>query len=78
METIATYRGVTLTPLLPTLDEMPDHAQPKWAAWRARTGRTGLPERLADVLRALSRFADPVITGQAKSRTWNPAVNKWE
>ncbi|MDR0593331.1 MAG: hypothetical protein LBG60_08805 [Bifidobacteriaceae bacterium] len=78
IQTIASYRSVALAPLLPTLEHMTDRSQPKWAVWRARTGRTSLPERLADVVRALSGFTDPVITGQAKNKTWNPTVNEWQ
>lgn len=77
METVAEYRHVTLTPLLPQLADMPDRAQAKWRAWRARVHREQeLPELFGDVLRAVSRFADPALTRSASGH-WNPSAGAW-
>lgn len=77
METVAEYRRVTLTPLLPHLADMPDRAQAKWRAWRARVHREQeLPESFDDVLHAVSRFADPALT-RSTSGSWDPSAGAW-
>ncbi|MEA5117987.1 MAG: nucleotidyl transferase AbiEii/AbiGii toxin family protein, partial [Propionicimonas sp.] len=51
METVAQYRKVALTPLLPTLAPMGERAQPRYRAWRARSHREGeLPTAFSDLL----------------------------
>ncbi|MGI5950903.1 MAG: nucleotidyl transferase AbiEii/AbiGii toxin family protein [Brooklawnia sp.] len=78
METVAAYRKVTLTPLLPALAPMGQQAQQKYRAWRNRSHREDeLPEVFADVLAAVAGFADPVLSGSAKGQ-WNPASRTWE
>jgi hypothetical protein len=78
LEAVAAYRVVTLVPLLPGLASMPDRAQGKWNIWRSRLKRDNeLPEAFSDVLDAVARFADPVILGEAKGRTWNPDTSTW-
>jgi hypothetical protein len=77
LETVAAYRGVTLTPVLPALAEMPKRAQPKWRAWRTRVNRQKeLPEAFADVLNEVARFSDPVLTGAAEG-SWSLAERCW-
>jgi hypothetical protein len=78
VETVATYRKVTLKPLFPTLAAMPDQAQPKWRAWRTRVGRVAdVPEAFAEVLDAVATFADPLLNGTATGN-WNPTTRVWE
>lgn len=78
LETVAAYRGVTLTPVLPALAEMPERAQPKWRAWRARVNRQKeLPEAFVEVLNDIARFVDPVLSGTARG-CWNRAKQSWE
>lgn len=75
---VAEYRHVELSRLLPRLAGMRQRAQPKWLAWRRRTGRESeLPELFAEVLESLALFADPVLAG-ANPVTWNPGVRRWE
>jgi predicted nucleotidyltransferase component of viral defense system len=77
LETVATYRGVTLAPVLPTLAEMPERAQPKWRAWRTRVNRREeLPEAFTEVLKEIARFSDPVLRGAAQG-IWNIAQQGW-
>lgn len=77
MEVVAEYRHVTLTPLLPQLADMPNRAQAKWRAWRARVHRAQeLPAAFDDVLRAVSRFADPALTRSTSGR-WDPSTEAW-
>jgi hypothetical protein len=78
METVADYRKVTLTTLLPALAPMGEQAQQKYRAWRARSHREEeLPKAFADVLAAVAGFADPVLAASATGR-WNPAAKTWE
>lgn len=77
MEAVATYRHVELVPLLPQLAAMPERAQSKWRAWRARVNRDDeLPEQFTELLGAVSIFADPVLTQPVVGR-WNPGLNNW-
>jgi hypothetical protein len=78
LESVAAYRHVELAPLLPTLATMPDYAQPKWRAWRTRVGREhDLPEQFEQVLRAVARFADPVLA-RSGVRDWDPDSEVWD
>ncbi|WP_208322139.1 nucleotidyl transferase AbiEii/AbiGii toxin family protein [Paramicrobacterium fandaimingii] len=77
LETVAAYRGVTLAPVLPALAEMPERAQPKWCAWRARVNRQKeLPEAFAEVLNEIARFSDPVLR-ETTNGIWNIAQQGW-
>lgn len=77
METVATYRQVELSPLLPALTAMPERAQSKWRRWRARVHREGeLPSEFADVLKDVARFADPLLDGATSGR-WDPGSATW-
>lgn len=77
LEAVATHRGVTLVPVLPALVEMPERAQTKWRAWRARVGRQKeLPEAFAQVLNDIARFSDPVLQGTANG-SWSITQQRW-
>lgn len=74
---VAEYRHVELRAILPMLAQMPNRAQPKWRAWRARAGREGdLPLEFAAVLKAVANFADPVLTGTASGH-WDAPSATW-
>lgn len=78
METVAAYRKVTLTPLLPALAPTSERAQQQYRAWRTRSNRDReLPEEFADLLAAVADFADPVLTTAATGR-WIPRLSTWE
>ncbi len=78
METVAEYRKVTLTTLLPALAPMGEQAQQKYRAWCIRSHREEeLPAAFADVLAAVAGFVDPVLSAVATGR-WNPIVKSWE
>jgi hypothetical protein len=79
MDTVAAYRDVALIPLLPTLAEMPERAQPKWRAWRTRAHRDDeLPEQFAEVLGAVATFADPVLGSSTADELWKPSARVWK
>lgn len=78
VKTVAEYRNVAFTPLLPTLAPMGDWAQQRWRAWRTRSHREHeLPGAFADVLAAVAGFADPVLSETAVGQ-WNPSAKSWE
>lgn len=79
MTTVANHRKAELVPLEETLVGFPLLAQPKWAAWRRRQRlEHRLPENFADVLAAVSVFADPAITDQTGNKSWRPAALTWD
>ena len=78
LKTVAEYRKVALTPLLPALAPMNERSQQKYQAWRTRSHRQDeIPIAFTDVLAAVARFADPVLSGTATGR-WNPHRSTWE
>jgi len=53
-------------------------AQTRWAAWRRKQLlEDRLPASFADVLGAVISFVDPVLTGTAAGRRWNPTTLAW-
>jgi len=78
LETVAEYRKVMLTTLLPALAPMGEQAQQKYRVWRTRSHREDeLPEAFADILAAVAGFSDPVLAATATGR-WMPAAKTWE
>lgn len=78
IETVAEYRKVALTTLLPALAPMGERAQQSWHAWRTRSHREDeLPAAFSDVLAAVAGFADPVLSTTAIGR-WDPNTMAWE
>lgn len=77
LETVSTYRGVALGPVLPALAEVPERAQPKWRAWRTRVNRQKeLPGAFAEVLNEIARFSDPVLRESAHG-IWSVTEQRW-
>ncbi len=77
METVAEYRKVPLTPLLPVLAPMKERSQQKYQAWRTRSSREDeLPKDFADVLTAVASFADPALSATATGQ-WSPRLRTW-
>lgn len=78
ISTTADYRAIRLAPLLPALSGMPAHVQAKWKIWWARQERhAGSPESFAEVLQSIATFTDPVLSGTAYGKTWNPKDQAW-
>ena len=79
MTTVATHRQTPLTPLAEVLAGFAPLAQARWSAWRRRQRLDStVPEDFADVLTAVTTFADPAITDQAKTLTWKPDTLTWQ
>lgn len=68
LRAVAQHRGTALAPLANVLAGMPDEAQSRWAAWRARQGaQDRVPEKLATVLDALDGHTRPWLLSAAGS-----------
>ncbi len=75
---VAAHRQAELTALAIVLEGYPAIAQQRWAVWRRKQQlEDRLPEQFADALSAVVLFADPVITGAAGGRSWNPGTGSW-
>lgn len=75
----AAHRGITIKPLSTAITDLAERRQSSYAAWRRRQGPSAAnyPERFADVVRQVTAFAEPLLTGAAASRTWNAATDTW-
>lgn len=79
IDTVAAHRGVDLAPLKVVLDGYEDIAQARFSAWRRRHRRDELPPSFANLLDAVSEFADPVLSGEfTETATWRPDRRVWQ
>lgn len=78
-DAVASFRGITLRPLLPALQEMPHAVQMKWANRRRRQSHASeVHERFDDVLNAVAAFVDSVLDAtQLAAARWIPAEQTW-
>lgn len=75
---VAAFRGVPLNPMDRILTGFAEIGQSRWATWRRNQGLDGrLPERLADVVTLVIRFADPVVRLEAGDHCWRPDALAW-
>lgn len=77
---VADHRLVALAPLADVLDGLPELAQDKWAAWRAKQDLTDrLPAAFVTVIDDVTAFADPVLERGATEAgaCWDPAARRW-
>ncbi|WP_158882237.1 nucleotidyl transferase AbiEii/AbiGii toxin family protein [Amycolatopsis anabasis] len=76
---VAGHRGAEPASLAESLPGYADLAQARWSAWRRRQRlEDRLPARFAEVLDALTAFADPVLTGAvATGSAWLPEDLAW-
>ncbi|MGP3925568.1 nucleotidyl transferase AbiEii/AbiGii toxin family protein [Streptomyces sp. 8N616] len=75
----AAHRAITLKPLSTSITDLAGRRQSSYAAWRRRQGpaATGYPERFTDVVRQVTTFADPLLTGEVTTHTWDAATGAW-
>ena len=75
---VAAYRAAEIVPLVAVLDGYAALAQQRWSAWRRKQLlEDRLPAAFADILNGVIAFADPVLTGAATGRNWDPAQQAW-
>jgi len=69
VEVVAEHRKVALGQFRAIRDDLAEHAQPKWAAWRRKQGLTGrTPESLDELLVTIEPWADLLLQSPGKSR----------
>jgi len=73
---VAEHRRHELRPLGPQLETLRQARQQPWAAFRARVGLAGLPERFSEVVDRAVEIVDDVHD-QSVSR-WHPAERSWK
>ena len=78
LRVVAEHRRVQLARLADVLDGYAALAQGKWGAWRRKQQMLDQPEQFNDLLQAVIAFADPALTGQVRSLTWNPTSRQWQ
>ena len=72
------HRGSDLRPLRSVLVDLPTARQPDWARFLARSGLdAAAPPTLAETIRAITDFADPIIATDMSTGIWDPAARRW-
>ena len=76
----AGHRGIQLRPLSEAISDLPTRRQAPYTAWRRRQGHAAEnhPVTFADLVATVTTFADPLATGAARDRTWDPASRAWQ
>ncbi|TDO51562.1 nucleotidyltransferase AbiEii toxin of type IV toxin-antitoxin system [Kribbella sp. VKM Ac-2527] len=79
LEATAAHRRITLRPLSSSISDLPQQRQPSYTAWLQRQGPAaiGYPTSFADTVAVVTAFADPLISGQARDKAWDPANARW-
>jgi hypothetical protein len=75
---VARHRQVALGPLTTSLDGFSRLAQSRWVAWRRRQLLDELlPEDFAEVLDAVTVFADPCLRADVDPGVWDATAQRW-
>jgi hypothetical protein len=76
----ASHRGIQLHPLSEAISDLPTRRQASYTAWRRRQGHAAEnhPATFADRVSTVTAFADPLATGAARGRDWDPATRAWQ
>jgi hypothetical protein len=79
LQVVADHRGAPLMPLSTALQGIAELSQVRWRAWvRKQKLDDRLPTDLGLVVAAVGAFADPAITGAAKSMIWSHLALEWQ
>ncbi len=76
LRVVVEHRNHEVRPLGPLLETLRESRQQPWAAFRARTGLPGLPERFSDVVDVVVGFIDGVQAPGAS--LWDPTSQRWD
>jgi hypothetical protein len=79
LQATAAYRGIKLRRLGSVVSELPQQRQPSYTAWLRRQGAAAAsyPVDFADAVATIASFVDPLISGDASNKTWNPDQSRW-
>lgn len=74
----ASHRDSELRPLQAVLVQLGSARQDDWTRFVERAGLADeLPATYAEVIDAIARFADPVLTDEVTTGAWDPAATTW-
>lgn len=75
----AEFRGTRLVPLSTVIDNLVLLRRSAYGAYRASLGPDGrdLPVDFAEVVAAVTEFADPIVGTSADPMTWDPDTRRW-
>ena len=75
----AAFRGTILRPLSEAVSNIADLRSSTYSAYRRNLGADGahLPGRFADVVSAITEFADPLVVEGDTARSWDPRLRSW-
>ncbi len=72
------HRGSDLRPLRSVLVDLATARQADWTRFLARSGLDDdAPATFSEAIRAIVKFADPIITGEVDSGAWDPSARRW-
>jgi hypothetical protein len=78
LSTVAEYRAVPLEPLTTVLDGYPAIAQTRRARWRIKQRlEDRVPAQFAELLAAVTSFADPLLSRTVSQAQWDPDRKQW-
>ncbi|HEX3785690.1 MAG TPA: nucleotidyl transferase AbiEii/AbiGii toxin family protein [Pseudonocardiaceae bacterium] len=75
----AEHRGIRLRPLSSAITDLPTRRQRSYTAWLRRQGPAARdhPEQFADLVAAVTAFADPLLADAVRQRIWDPSTTTW-
>jgi hypothetical protein len=75
----AEHRGIRLRPLSSAITDLPTRRQATYTAWLRRQGSAAQdhPVRFADLVAAVTDFADPLLADAVRQRIWDPSTTTW-
>jgi hypothetical protein len=75
----ARHRQIRLTALAPVLSGFGEQRQTTYRAYRRRLGpdADNLPDHFTDVLKDVTHFTDPLLTGTVTAGTWQTTTHRW-
>jgi hypothetical protein len=72
------HRGSRRRSLSEAIGDLGERRQRNWRAFLASTGLAdGLPASYSTTISAIITFAQPVLDGDVKDRTWEPTSRHW-
>jgi len=79
LQATASHRGVVLTPLSSVVGDLARQRQSTFRAFRGRLGEDGarLPTDFGEIVSAVLRFVDALVTVPAEPVTWVPETRSW-
>jgi hypothetical protein len=73
------FRGTTIAPLSSAIDDLVEVRQSSYSAYRTNLGPEGmrLPAKFAEVVAAVTTFADPLVEPESAETVWRADQQAW-